>query len=318
MEYSHKELKVHFIESFQIQNLPKFSVVIPSMNQGKFISDTLNSIFNQNYPNFEIFIADGGSSDDTEQIVSRYQLEHPGIITFSSLIDGSHSAGVRRGIEATNGEIIAWINSDDVYTSDAFWHVARFFIFNNSQFIVFGDNDYVDEQLNFMYKYPIKYSVKMSEFRSNLLHFCQVPQPSLFFRRNLLQYVRGPDSEIIDYEMWLRWSRDFQFNYIPYKLSLSRLHSSSITMRAEKHLLYKIIKTVYSEFHVIPYSWVKKKHEVIARGNFSDKKLSRFRLMLIQIFARLEWIFLTFLTFPSQIAHILKVHFLKTVNSVRD
>jgi len=301
-----KDFGMEFLHSIPIEKLPKFSVVIPSMNQAKFISQTLDSIYAQNYPNFEIFIADGGSSDETHQIVLPYQLSHPGQITFSALKDGSHSAGVKRGIEATNGEVIAWINSDDVYTSGAFWHVARFFMFNTSQYIVFGDNDYVDEKLNFMYEYPIKHSVKMSEFRSNLVDFCQVPQPSLFFRRTLLQYVQGPNSKIIDYEMWLRWSRDFQFNYIPHKLSLSRLHGNSITMNAEKKLLNGIIKTVYSEFHVISYSWVRKKHEVIARGNFSDKPISKSKIILIAIWSRFEWILLTLLTIPDQLANSCK------------
>lgn len=306
MNHSRKNFETEFMRSIPIEDLPKFSVVIPSMNQANFISQTLDSIFAQNYPNFEIFIADGGSLDETQKIVSHYQSSHPGKITFSTLIDGSHSAGVKRGIEATNGEVIAWINSDDVYTSGAFWHVAQFFMFNTSQYIVFGGNDYVDENLNFMYEYPIKHSVKMSEFRANLVDFCQIPQPSLFFRRTLLQYVEGPNSKIIDYEMWLRWSRDFQFNYISHKLSLSRLHGSSITMNAERKLLNGIIKTVYSEFHVISYSWVRKKHEVIARGNFSDKPFSKSQITLIQIRSRFEWMLLTLLSTPDRLANSCK------------
>lgn len=306
MRDSAKDFEMEFLHSLPIEDLPKFSVVIPSLNQAEFISQTLDSIFAQNYPNFEIFIADGGSLDETEKIVLRYQLSHPGKITFSSLIDGSHSAGVKRGIEATNGEVIAWINSDDVYTSSAFWHVAHFFIFNKSQYIVFGNNDYVDAKLNFMYEYPIKHSVRMSEFRSNLVEFCYIPQPSLFFRRTLLQYVEGPNSKIIDYEMWLRWSRDIQFNYIPHKLSLSRLHGSSITMNVEKKLLNGIIKTVYSEFRVISYSWVRKKHEVLARGNFSDKPLSKSNIISINVWSRFEWIILTILAIPDQLANSCK------------
>jgi glycosyltransferase involved in cell wall biosynthesis len=312
-----EESRQDFMKNVKTEDLPKFSVVIPSMNQSEFISETLDSIFAQDYPNFEIFIADGGSIDATKDVVSEYQMRYPGKITYSSFTDGSHSAGVKRGIEATTGEVIAWINSDDVYTPGAFWEVSKFFIFNSSEYIVFGDNDYVDDNLEFLYKYPIKHSEKFSEFRTYLINFCQIPQPSLFFRRNLLQYVEGPNSKIIDYEMWLRWSRDFKFNYLPVKLSLSRLHGNSITMNAEKKLLNGIIQTVYSEYHVISYPWVRKKHEIAAKGNFSDLSISWGRNAMITVTARIEWTLLTILKSPTSTGYVLKGHLLNLIKSAK-
>jgi glycosyltransferase involved in cell wall biosynthesis len=311
------ELQKVLLRQVPQELLPTFAVVIPSLNQGDFISQTLDSVFLQNYPNFEIFIADGGSSDDTESVISRYKLKYPGKIVFSQLVDGSHSAGVRRGIESTNGDIIAWINSDDVYAENAFWHVAEFFIFNATQFIVFGDNDYVNEKLEFLYKYPINYSEKIQRFRKNLAVFCQVPQPSLFFRRNLLEHVEGPKSEIIDYEMWLRWSRDFKFNYIPQKLSMSRLHPRSITMRAEKKLLNGIIRTVYDEFRIISYPWILKKHEVLMNGNFTRLRMSKKKFLWMHLMARLEWTLRVVRHIPGQIFFVFKDQYCSILNSAK-
>ena len=297
--------------------LPKISVIIPSLNQGKFIGQTLESIFAQDYPNIEIFISDGGSEDQTEEVVKSFQARHEGIITYSSLKDGSHSAGVRRGIEATSGDIIAWINSDDLYTPEAFWEVVKFFAFNDSALVMFGDNDYVDEDLNFKYKYPVDYSFSIRQFRLNMQFFCQIPQPSLFFRRSIFQYVEGPNSRVIDYEMWLRWMREVHFVYVPIKLSLSRLHSESITINAEKVLLDSIIRTVYKEYGVVSYAWVRKKHEVLKIGNFGSERITKSLLFQIRFLARIEWLSKSILYLPMTFANVSKELLAKIKSSAK-
>src|SRR5260221_5734556 len=136
--------ELDLVKNLPAEQLPSISAVVPSYNQGEFIKETIDSILAQNYPRVEIFVADGGSIDGTVEILKAFRQRHPQIFSFDSAPDGGHVQGVNKGIANTSGEIVAWINSDDVYAPEAFWENATFFYFNRCAFVVYGRNHYVD------------------------------------------------------------------------------------------------------------------------------------------------------------------------------
>ena len=100
---------------------PRISVVTPSYNQGQFIEETIRSVLLQGYPNLEYIIVDGGSTDGSVEIVRRYGLW---ISSWSSERDNCQSEAINKGLRGATGEIVSWLNSDDLLTPGALHKVA--------------------------------------------------------------------------------------------------------------------------------------------------------------------------------------------------
>jgi glycosyltransferase involved in cell wall biosynthesis len=247
--------KLLTVKNLPTDELPSISVVIPSFNQGEFIRETLDSVLAQAYPNMDIYIADGGSTDGSLKILEEYHKLYPDLIRYDSRQDGGHHNGVNKGIANTSGQIIAWINSDDVYLPDAFWKIATFFYFNQMALVVYGRNRYVDCKLQPVVDYPVDWSPLLCEQRRRMLHFCIITQPSLFFKRDAVKFCGALASKILDYELWMRWQTNLPFYFCDDYLSLSRLQEDAITVNANKKLLREICKTVHDYYGVVPFSW---------------------------------------------------------------
>lgn len=247
---------IAFVKTLPHKALTSISAVVPSFNQGKFLARTLDSIINQNYPAMEIFIADGGSKDDSPDILASYAAKYPKIVHFVSEQDKGHYDGINKGIANTTGEIIAWINSDDLYMPDAFWKVAAFFHFNRCAGVVYGRGRYVDAHLNVICEYLSPWSSSQRELRRKMRHHCVVSQPSLFFKRWVVQqYGSLKKGRALDYELWLRWMQDVPFYYYDELLSLSVVHQNAISARADKNLLTEICHVVHNHAGAVPFNW---------------------------------------------------------------
>jgi len=255
LAYVPSEEDLATVRALPPSRLPRFSVVIPSFNQAKFLAQTLDSVLAQVYPNMEVFVADGGSTDESTSILQDYEERHPGVLRYDSRPDGGHFPGVNKGIANTSGDVIAWINSDDLYLPDTFWKVAAFFHFNRCALVVYGGNRYVDSNLSPVTDYPVDWSPLIREQRRRMMHFCLQPQPSVFFRREAVTLCGALASKILDYELWLRWQQDLPFHFIDEQLSLSRLHDDAITANADASLLLGICQTVHQYYGCVPFSW---------------------------------------------------------------
>ena len=273
--------------------LPSISVVIPSFNQASFLRETLESVFAQSYPNMEVFVADGGSRDGSIKILEEYAARLPGTaFRFDSRPDGGHWQGVNKGIANTSGDIVAWINSDDIYLPDAFWKVAAFFHFNRATLIAYGRNRYVDQNLDHVTDYPVDWSPLLREQRRRMMHFCLPPQPSLFFRRAAVTLCGALGSKILDYELWLRWQRDLPFGFIDDHLSLSRLHADAITANADHSLLNGICRTVHQYYGCVPYSWAFRYAYTVKHGAAWARRENPAIGRSLHLRARLLWVWL--------------------------
>ena len=105
-------------------NFPKISIVIPSYNQGQFLEETILSIINQQYPNLELFVVDGGSNDNSVDIIKKYKSH---ISWWVSEKDKGQSEAINKGFARASGEIISWLCSDDLLTQDSLKVVSTHF-----------------------------------------------------------------------------------------------------------------------------------------------------------------------------------------------
>src|SRR5689334_13760988 len=104
--------------------LPKLSIITPSFNQGQFIEETLSSVLSQRYPNLEYIVIDGGSEDDSASIIRRHESQ---LAYWISEPDRGQVHAINKGLEKCTGDIVAFINSDDLYLPGAFSAVIKYF-----------------------------------------------------------------------------------------------------------------------------------------------------------------------------------------------
>ncbi len=210
---------------------PKISIVTPSFNQGNFLEQTILSVLNQNYPNLEYIILDGGSTDNSVDIIRKYEDR----ITFwESKPDKGQADAIYRGFEKSTGDILAWINSDDYYLEEAFIRVGEFFLHHPEVQWAIGDGIFVDAHNNKLldcYCPPVDHD--------RLLHFGMTfLQPAMFIRREYFFKYGGFDRELkfsFDYDLVLRLSKSSPPGIINSMLVAFRLHKQSKTEAKSKN-----------------------------------------------------------------------------------
>ena len=126
----------------KLSELPKISIIIPSFNQNEFIEETILSIINQNYPNIEIIVIDGGSNDKTLDIISKYKENFDFLISEK---DNGQSHAINKGFNKSTGEIVTWLCSDDTYLPNCLKTVGEYFNKNPDVDFLYGNVISIDE-----------------------------------------------------------------------------------------------------------------------------------------------------------------------------
>jgi len=207
-------------------DIPLVSIVTPSYNQGQFLEENLFSVRSQDYPNVEHIVIDGGSTDGTVEILKRCERTYN--LSWLSEPDEGHADAVNKGFAMVKGEIIGWLNSDDVYFNrSTISDVVEAFQKHPEADIIYGDCAYIWEDGNILRVQCV------SGFRySRLLRGCFLEQPAVFFRRYVVENHKL-DKRLkvaIDYEYWLRIGRLYRFVHIPRILAADRNHRGRISV----------------------------------------------------------------------------------------
>ncbi len=202
---------------------PLVSIVTPSYNQGAFLEDTIRSVLSQDYPNLAYWIIDGGSNDGSLEIIEKYA-DH--LAGWMSEPDQGQADAINKGFREVRGEFVAWINSDDVYRPQAIVNAVRALQSHPEVGLVYSDVDSIDangELFNRMH-YDQWQLVDLMTFKI-------LGQPSVFFRRSVLEDTGGLDASyqyLLDHHLWLRMALKTQMKYIPGQVwSAARMHAGA-------------------------------------------------------------------------------------------
>jgi glycosyltransferase involved in cell wall biosynthesis len=232
----------------------KFSIVTPSFNQAPFIERTLRSVLAQSAlpagVQIEHVVRDGGSTDGTVQILRAATGLH-----WASEPDRGQADAVNRGIRATDGEVIGWLNSDDVYHEGAIARVAAFLREHPEVDVVYGDAEHIDVDDRAFEDYP----TEEWDFE-RLKQTCFICQPALFFRRRVAERMGLLDETLhycMDYEYWLRLGQaGVRFARLHHKLAGSRLYATNKTLGARVQVHREINDMMKSKFGRVPERWI--------------------------------------------------------------
>lgn len=205
-------------------NSPKVSIITPSFNQGSYIEETINSVLSQTYENIEYIIIDGGSTDSTISILSKYEGKVSAVI---SEPDAGQADAINKGLRMASGEFLTWLNSDDLLERDAIERCVNEFLENPGIGFVYGNVKLINER-----------SVVVG-----MLNGEQVSRPSVFFnldlpipqqggvwRRDVSNAIGLLDDQwhyVLDREFFLRICLNSDVRYLNETLGSFRLHHQS-------------------------------------------------------------------------------------------
>jgi glycosyltransferase involved in cell wall biosynthesis len=224
---------------------PRISIVTPSYNQGQFIEETIRSVFLQGYPNLEYIIVDGGSTDGSVDIVRRYAswLSH-----WSSERDEGQSDAINKGFRFAAGDVVAWLNSDDLLTPGALHNVASRFAHEKRPAVLCGSAEIRSTDLStviWTLDFPPTTTIDILAYPEGRF----VGQPSVFISRELLDFpdpLRADLKYIMDLELWLRLSKKGDFLPVRHTLSWMRYHSDAKTYR-DSYRVFEELEPVIAE-----------------------------------------------------------------------
>jgi hypothetical protein len=202
---------------------PKVTVVTPSFNQGHFIRATIESVLSQDYPGVEYIVMDGGSTDETASVIKDYASR----LTFISKRDNGQSQAINEGFRRGQGEILAWINSDDVYLPGAVSTAVRAFRANPNCGMVYGEGYFLDRDGNMAGRFP--HSQPFDLWR--LVHLSDyILQQASYFDRAALDRVGYLDESLhygMDWDIFIRIGMKFPVCYIPEYLGCIRVYDQT-------------------------------------------------------------------------------------------
>ncbi|MDD5467450.1 MAG: glycosyltransferase family 2 protein [Anaerolineales bacterium] len=203
-----------------MKNTPLVSIVTPSFNQAQFLEEAIRSVLEQDYPNLEYLIVDGGSSDGSLEIIRRYA---PRLAWWTSVTDEGQTDAINKGFAQAKGEILAWLNSDDAYLPGAVSQAVAYLQAHPEAGMVYGDANLIDEQGNVIGKFP----ARQTDYRRLRRGHVHIPQQAAFFRAALWHQVGPLDPTFyfaMDYDLWVRLARLAPLHYHPRPWANFRLH----------------------------------------------------------------------------------------------
>lgn len=209
-----------------MNRLPTISIVTPTYNQGHFIRDTLRSIQEQNYPGLEHIVVDAVSTDETPKILAEYAATTPNVKIICEP-DKNQSDAINKGKRAATGEVVAWLNSDDVLCPGALLKIGEAFRDHPNASVIYGLGAKTDRDGNVMKWVPFR------EFsRRNLATSYRVIQPAMFYKRSVYNEVGGLDESLeyaMDWELLIRLAKGREVIAINEKIAMLRCYEQTKT-----------------------------------------------------------------------------------------
>lgn len=234
------------------------SIITPSFNQGKYIERTIQSVLSQNISKLEYLVVDGGSTDETLDILKRYKKTHcenTQHFHYISEPDDGQTHAINKGLSRVSGDIIGWLNSDDVYCPGALAYVEDYFKKHPEVDVVYGQANYIDEYDQFLKPYPTEqWNLK------RLKQICYLAQPAVFLRRHVVERFGLLDETLqycMDYEYWLRLAlQGVTFVHVSKLLAGYRLYAGTKTVAKSAEMQLESILMLRKKLGYVPNSWL--------------------------------------------------------------
>lgn len=224
-------------------NYPKVSIVTPSFNQGKFLEQTILSVIDQKYPNLEYIIVDGGSTDNSVEIIKKYE-KH--LSYWVSEKDKGQSDAINKGLRKVTGDLFNWLNSDDLLEDGALYKIAQAYTENpDKKLFVFGLS-YFDGKKKTLRKWKITPA-------DGIFFYCDptIAQPSMFYTWEAIKSI-GMINSNLHYAMDYEWLIKFLFNFgekaifqSDFPVSVFRLHADAKTSQGEDNFVNDIANILF-------------------------------------------------------------------------
>lgn len=222
-----------------MNNKIKISVITPSFNQAQFIESTINSVLDQENLDIEYIIIDGGSTDNTVEILKKYNN-----IIWISEKDNGQSHAINKGLKLATGEIIAWLNSDDLYTPNALKTVIQCFEENPEIEFLYGDIEYINKKGEHLF-----YQTGPVLTLKNLIEDPYIMrQPSCFWRKSLFDkvgYLKEELNVVMDLDLAIRMLRITSAHYYPFLFSKFRYYNEGKSIMFQSKQFKEMINVLW-------------------------------------------------------------------------
>ncbi len=198
------------------------SIITPSYNQASYLEQTILSVLNQDHPHIEYMVIDGGSTDNSVDIIRKYENK---LAYWASSKDNGQADAINTGFARATGKIVAWLNSDDYYLAGTVSAAVKIFEENPEVVLVYGNMLAVDERGKTFN--TLNYKQLTLE---DLLCFQIIGQPAVFMRGSALQKTGGLDPDfhfLLDHHLWIRLAQQGKILHVPQTWAAARYHAEA-------------------------------------------------------------------------------------------
>lgn len=222
---------------------PKVTIVTPSYNQAHFLEETMRSVLEQDYPNIEYIVIDGGSTDGSAEIIQKYESQ---LAYWQSQKDKGQTDAINQGFARASGEILAWLNSDDILLPGAVTAAVRQLQAHPQVGMVYGDCLWINADGKKISYFPAA-QTDLKKLRRGYVH---IPQQASFFRADLWKKVGPLDDSFyfaMDYDLWTRLAAEAPLLYIPELWAAFRLHGDAKSIAEDDRCWPEMLRVHYRD-----------------------------------------------------------------------